>query len=212
MNDKSTMVVSRDVQLAELPRLAEIYALAFPEQLRVRLGNAVCRRYLETVMLDKDYQVCVARVDGQIVGFGILNLDAAKKPSRFWVLRSWPFVLLGFAREPLFWCRRLFNAVRGAFQRHPANGSPSGSATVSHGRNLCYLDFIGVAPEARRKGLAQMLLAQCMSIAKEREGCKVLRLTVNHANHGAVKLYEGFGFKELPHHAESNSSIYEILL
>jgi ribosomal protein S18 acetylase RimI-like enzyme len=57
-----------------------------------------------------------------------------------------------------------------------------------------------------------MLLTECLSIAKERDGCQVLRLTVNDANHAAVRLYEGFGFKKLSHHMKSNSSIYEILL
>jgi ribosomal protein S18 acetylase RimI-like enzyme len=200
------------VKLNELPRLAEIYALAFPEQLRVRLGNAVCRRYLESVILDKDCQICVARVDRQIVGFGIMNLNAARKLSRSWVLRCWPFVLLGFAREPLFWCRQLFNTACGAFQRDPVNVSPPVIAAIAPAPNLSYLDFIGVAPEARRKGLAQMLLTECLRIAKERDGCRLLRLTVSDANHAAVRLYEGFGFKRLSHHSKSNSSIYEIFL
>ena len=205
-------MIGRGVQLNELPRLAEIYALAFPEQLRVRLGSAVCRRYLKSVILDKDCQVCVARVHRQIVGFGILSLNAVKKPNRFWVLRCWPFVLLGFAREPLFWCRRLFNGARSAIRRDPAANSASALAAVPPARDLSYLDFIGVAPEVRRKGVAQMLLTECISVAKERDGCQVLRLTVNNANYAAVRLYEGFGFKRLSHHSESNSSIYEIFL
>jgi len=209
MNDKSSTMICRGVQLNELPRLAEIYALAFPNQLRVRLGKAVCRRYLESVMLDRDCQVCVARVDGQIMGFGILSLNAAKQPDRSWVLRCWPFVLLGFAREPVFWCRQLFNAAQAAFHRNPANDSPPAIPTVPPAQKVSYLDFIGVAPEVRRKRLAQMLLTECLSIAKERDGCQVLRLTVNDTNHAAVRLYEGFGFKKVSHHTKSNSSIYE---
>ena len=212
MNDKSSTVICRGVSQNELPRLAEIYALAFPEQLRVRLGKAVTRRYLESVILGKDCQVCVARVNGEIAGFGILNLNASKKSSRSWVFGCWFFVLLGFAREPLYWCRRLLNAALGIFQRQSAGERTAATDTDPTGQNHCYLDFIGVAPEARRKGLAQMLLAECLNIAKEKDGCKVLRLTVEDSNRAAVRLYEGYGFKKLSHHTESNSSIYEKFL
>lgn len=212
MDDNKATVRCRSVQLDELPRLVEIYARAFPEQLRVRLGKAVCRRCLESAMLDDDCQVCVALVDNQIAGFAIVHLTPAKKSNRFWVLRCWPFVLFSFAREPLYWCRRLLNVAFVALQRDHSNEPTDAVDILPLGQSLIYLDFIGVAPEARRKGVAQVLLTECMIIAKKTGGCQVLRLTVDDANQAAVRLYEGFGFKKVSHHAASHSSVYQIFL
>lgn len=55
------------------------------------------------------------------------------------------------------------------------------------------IDLVGVAPGARRRGLARALLRAALEAAR-REGCVEARLELSDRNEAAAMLYAGLGF------------------
>ena len=58
-----------------------------------------------------------------------------------------------------------------------------------------YLDFLGVATEFRRRGLAAQLVRAAVTELVDR-GASSIHLTVRENSHGARALYVGLGFEE----------------
>lgn len=56
-----------------------------------------------------------------------------------------------------------------------------------------HIRLLGVAPEARRRGIARMLMEHCMRVARE-HGKERLTLNTWSRNFGAQALYESMGF------------------
>jgi [ribosomal protein S18]-alanine N-acetyltransferase len=59
--------------------------------------------------------------------------------------------------------------------------------------DLAWIATIGVLPEYRRQGIAAALLQEC----ETRLGVSRIRLSVRLGNTGAIRLYEGFGYKRI---------------
>ncbi|HBX68631.1 MAG TPA: hypothetical protein DEH25_04420 [Chloroflexi bacterium] len=60
-------------------------------------------------------------------------------------------------------------------------------------QDLAWIATIGVLPEYRRQGLASALLQEC----ETRLETSRIRLSVRLGNHGAIRLYEGFGYQRV---------------
>ena len=58
-----------------------------------------------------------------------------------------------------------------------------------------YIDYLGTAPDFRRKGIAGTLIRAAV-LALSEQGAGDMNLTVREANHGARALYTGLGFDE----------------
>jgi ribosomal protein S18 acetylase RimI-like enzyme len=57
-----------------------------------------------------------------------------------------------------------------------------------------YIDFLGVEPEFRRKGVARDLVAQVTEWAAQHPYVKNISLTVSSDNEAAIGLYHSMGF------------------
>lgn len=70
-------------------------------------------------------------------------------------------------------------------------------------------------PDERRKGHAARLLQHVVEFAR-RHGCRYITLEVRRSNHGAIKLYRGFGFKPVGirpnYYVEDNEDAIVMLL
>ena len=75
-------------------------------------------------------------------------------------------------------------------------GEVVGYAVASYAGDVAELQRIGVAPEARRRGLARELLADVVRRAREDDAERVL-LEVREDNVGALAFYAAQGFSEL---------------
>lgn len=73
-------------------------------------------------------------------------------------------------------------------------GKTAGYAGMHCACGECYIDNIAVFPEYRRKGVASALLRSLIDCAKS-ENSEFLSLEVRPSNHGAIALYESFGFR-----------------
>lgn len=65
-----------------------------------------------------------------------------------------------------------------------------------HGQNAAELIYLGLAPDARGRGLGDLLLRLALSSASS-AGCEHLMLAVDSANRPATRLYERHGFRRL---------------
>lgn len=73
-------------------------------------------------------------------------------------------------------------------------------------RGEAHILNLAVHPEARRQGVASMLLGSAIEAAAA-QAADILYLEVRRSNEGAQKLYEGFGFKQVgmrPRYYEDN--------
>jgi len=76
------------------------------------------------------------------------------------------------------------------------DGSLAGYVAFDHQADGSgYLDFLGVAPEFRRRGLATALVRSAIATLQGR-GAAPIHLTVREDNHGARSLYASSGFTE----------------
>ena len=115
--------------------------------------------------------------------FGQTYAVACTFPESFWRGR------LRDAAEGVSWliCARMEGrlvGMVGAFQT---------DADLQHGRATVVGTY--VAPEVRRQGIAQRLLAALLDQLAAAEGVAVARLAVNPEQDAAVKLYLGAGFR-----------------
>lgn len=80
-----------------------------------------------------------------------------------------------------------------------ADGRPAGLVNCFEGfstfacKPLVNVHDVAVAPEFRRQGIAQMMMAQVEQIA-QRRGCCKLTLEVLQGNHGAQQMYRKLGY------------------
>lgn len=65
-----------------------------------------------------------------------------------------------------------------------------------HGQNAAELIYLGLTPEARGRGLGELLMRLALWRAGS-DGCESLMLAVDSANRPAVRLYERHGFRRL---------------
>jgi glutathione S-transferase len=64
--------------------------------------------------------------------------------------------------------------------------------------NYCWISFVFLAPEARGRGLLQLLIGEAEAAAR-RERAPELRLYVHSANARAIRAYEKLGFSDMPY-------------
>ncbi len=77
-----------------------------------------------------------------------------------------------------------------------ADGEPIGYVAFERGHDgEAYIDFLGVAPSARRQGIGGILIQAALS-AGHRLGCHQAGLTVHETNEAARSLYRNLGFEE----------------
>jgi len=73
-------------------------------------------------------------------------------------------------------------------------GETAGYIGVQEIIGECYITSIAVAPDHRRKGIAQALISAAETGAKER-GCDFITLEVRPSNKAAIALYEKNGYE-----------------
>jgi len=76
------------------------------------------------------------------------------------------------------------------------DGTPVGYVAIEHHPDgEAYIDFLGVAPEHRRRGIGRELIRAALLAGRDL-GCPRAALTVREANAGARALYASLGFTE----------------
>jgi ribosomal protein S18 acetylase RimI-like enzyme len=60
----------------------------------------------------------------------------------------------------------------------------------------CYVDYLAVDPDARRRGVGRALVAAAVTERRDRDGCTSAHLSVRVGNAGARRLYASLGFEQ----------------
>ncbi|WP_255170714.1 ribosomal protein S18-alanine N-acetyltransferase [Natrononativus amylolyticus] len=68
--------------------------------------------------------------------------------------------------------------------------------TSNYGRDIGHVKDIAVHPSRRGAGVGSTLLARALEVLASR-GARSVKLEVRDSNHGAKRLYRGFGFEPL---------------
>ena len=143
-----------------------------------RGGRRLIERSFATPGTDNSCDVVtVAEIGGRVVG------AMAAFPAPEGDVRRKRFLRVALRRRaPWFWPRIVRVAREGA------------SRAPEPPEDALYIDALATAEDARRRGVAQALLAEAERIARER-GFGALALDTTASNSGARALYERFGFE-----------------
>lgn len=77
------------------------------------------------------------------------------------------------------------------------DGEPLGYIAVeTEPEDAGFISYLGVSPEARRTGVASLLVAAACRLLRDEEGCRSVFLSVRESNTAARRLYERLGFAE----------------
>jgi ribosomal protein S18 acetylase RimI-like enzyme len=163
------------------------------EEMAIDVGFVRCQRWAATVGFAADE------------GSSALRLEIELAPPRITVrpAREDDVATIGTLHDELFagthtTGRRL---IGGSDQRHlrlvaEIDGEPAGYVAVElQPDGSGYVDYLGVAPQHRRRGLGAELVRAGVD-ALRRLGAEPIHLTVRESNHGARSLYASLGFTE----------------
>ncbi|MGD9695807.1 MAG: N-acetyltransferase family protein [Thermoleophilia bacterium] len=170
-------IVVRPAREADAPGVAAVIAQALADKYRPALGRSAARGLAGLVRRDiaevPSARYWVAEIDGRVAGGVHLSLADGATAG----------FLRALARD-VGWPR----AIRAILV----------FSLLGHGRlqrDEGYIDELGVAEWARRRGVARALLAACEGAARD-EGKRRVTLWVTINNRAARSLYEGLGFRE----------------
>jgi ribosomal-protein-alanine N-acetyltransferase len=120
---------------------------------------------------------------------GILTIAAASPEAPQWQPNAYAAYLPAEAQPPLYRIARIADADGHVLAFAAATLLLDGQ------QDLCHLDSIAVAPDARRQGLATALVGAILAWAAE-NGARHLSLEVRASNAAAIALYRRLGLHE----------------
>jgi ribosomal protein S18 acetylase RimI-like enzyme len=193
---------TRTLELADLSAVATIHMLAFRDSAVTRLGHQATRRYYEWQLIGPHDVAALGAFRGdRLAGFcfgGVFRGAMSgflRKHRAFLAMRvlTHPWLVL----NPVF-RDRLALGTRLSRQRvevgKPTSTltSPKESATPKSFGN----HTIAVDPRQQGLGVGKVLMSECEVIARQ-SGFRQMGLTVQPANHQAIRLYERLGWERV---------------
>jgi ribosomal protein S18 acetylase RimI-like enzyme len=187
----SSNVMIREIQARDLPDVAAVHMLAFPESALTLLGTEAVRRYYEWQLVGPhDVVALSAMLDSELVGFcfgGIFRgamSGFVRKNRKFLIghVLAHPYLV----RNPIF-RNRLATGAR-VLKSH---AKPAAPAPGPSNRSLNHFGILAIAVHPQRQGLGigKVLMAEAEAVAR-RQGFQEMDLTVNPTNLQAVEFYE----------------------
>ncbi len=188
----------RNLDHRDLPAIAAIHALAFPDSALTALGAETVRRYYEWQLTGPhDVSALGAFSEKEIVGFcfggifrGAMSGFLQKHRNYLaWRVATHPWLVTnplfrGRLREGLKVLRRFSKPRR-------INRQGSISKSTSFG-----ILAIAVSPEHQGRGAGRLLMVESEAIAKQK-GFEKMNLTVSPDNHHAIRFYESLGWRKV---------------
>jgi ribosomal protein S18 acetylase RimI-like enzyme len=197
--------------LADLPSVARVHVLAFPNAAVSRLGQEAVRRFYATLMAGPPgTHGFGAFVNGQLAGYCFIGVRHELEP-RFlrrnavylgWQLATHPWLLT----YPLFRDRigTAWRIVKRPFARRtPIALTARGDSVPESGGISRGIQYLVVAPEFHGKGLGEKLLLAGELYARD-QGFTQIELSVFTDNHRAIRFYERMGWRRVPATGEWN--------
>lgn len=191
----------RQLTALDLPAVAQIHVLAFPESALTKLGKEAVRRYYEWQLIGPHDALNIGVfMQEEMLGFcvgGVFRgaLGGFLEKNRSFLIRrvvTHPWLLL----NPLFRERAQF-ALSRLVKRFRPERAPSPEKLAipkpASARSFGILS-IAVAPQHRGTGAAQLLMEYSERVALER-GFTRMGLTVHPSNGRAVRFYEKMGWQ-----------------
>ena len=191
MVQTATKVVIRELQVADLPQVAAVHLMAFPESALTMLGTEAVRRYYEWQLVGPhDVVALSALLDSELVGFcfgGIFRgaMSGFVRKNRGFLIGhvlAHPYLV----RNPIF--RDRLAAGARVLKSHGKTQAPS-PRPPSQSLNYFGILAIAVHPGRQGLGIGKLLMAEAEDAAR-RQGFQEMGLTVNPGNHQAVEFYE----------------------
>jgi ribosomal protein S18 acetylase RimI-like enzyme len=198
-------VLIRRAGNSDLPAIAEIYRVSFPEMIKPRLGKRVCMRFFNEFLNHDAYRLIVASFEGDLLGFSLIHTDLSRSiDNRSWIRGSWFDLILFFFHNPLFSIKKMARLPAAVMKKRKAAPAQKPAAA---GKRSGYIAPIAVARSARGRGVGKKLLGASIAIARE-ESVDLLKLNVDRQNAGAIRIYEFMGFRKTGMIEERNEFSY----
>lgn len=210
-------LVIRPLSKAELPRVAELHALAFPESMLTALGREVLERYYAWLLEGPhDAELMGAWQGHELAGFcaagvfrgamsGFLRENRAFLVAR--VLARPSLLLRSSFRQRL----RSGVAITVRFSRRLSKlGQRSSSSAQPPPAPAFGVLSIATSPEVRGRGVGRALMLEAEARARA-QGFKRMTLTVHPENTNAVRFYQDLGWIPLQNGATWNGAMQRIL-
>jgi ribosomal protein S18 acetylase RimI-like enzyme len=188
----------RKIEAADLPSVAAIHMMAFPESALTMLGTEAVRRYYEWQLIGPhEVAGLSARVNSELVGFcfgGVFRGAMSgflHKNRKFliWRVLTHPW----FATNPIF-------RERLTFAVHILKRFGKSKAPVPHTKDPTRDSFaiLAIATDPCRQGLGvgKLLMKESEDIARKR-GFREMSLTVHPDNHRAIRFYVRLDWEKL---------------
>ena len=196
VNSMQAHMLIRKIRAEDLPDVAAVHMLAFPESALTRLGVEAVRRYYEWQLLGPHEVTALgAYVNAELVGFcfgGIFRgamSGFVRKNRKFLIgrvlARPW------LVTNPLFRSRLTAGArVLKGRAKPPTSAARHASPAPDHFGILA----IAVHPERQGLGVGKMLMREAENVAR-RYGFREMDLTVSPGNRRAVEFYESLSWR-----------------
>jgi ribosomal protein S18 acetylase RimI-like enzyme len=182
----------------DLPAVARVHLLAFPDSALTALGAEAVRRYYEWQLNGPhDVSALAAFCEDEMAGFcfgGIFRgaMSGFLQKNRdylTWRVVTHPWLVA----NPLF-RNRLINGLR-VLRRFSKSRQTNQPKPVNKKPSFGILS-IAVNPKFQGKGAGKLLMVESEAIAR-RKGFEKMNLTVSADNHQAIRFYESLGWQKV---------------
>lgn len=193
-------LVMRPIEREDLPQVADVHLLAFPDAAVSIMGHEVARRFYESLLYGPHKHVGYgAFVDGQLSGyvFGGRPTEAERDYLRSnvgylsWRLLTHPWLL--FRGRVM---NRLVLSLRVLVRLQPKT-PPKPAPSLELVEQCFGIQAIAVDPRRRRGGVGRVLLVAAEKAARK-DGLTTMLLSVHGSNQAAVKFYLSTGWYGYP--------------
>ena len=186
-----TQVLIRTLEAKDLPGVAMVHMLAFPESALTMLGTEAVRRYYEWQLVGPhDVAALSAFANGELVGFCFGGIFRGAMSG--FVRRNRKFLIGHVLAHPWLIRNQIFRdrLATGArvLKRH-AKPKASPPRLKNHNLNQFGILAIAVHPQRQGLGIGKLLMNEAEDVAR-RQGFQTMDLTVNPGNRQAVEFYE----------------------
>ena len=199
-----------EADLKEIPAIASIYKITFPEKTGSMLGQNTCEGYFTSMMDSGFYRILAAVYNGEVVGFSIIQIDRSNSIDNKlgWMLSSPVEILLFLLKNPVYLFKRGINVIKVKLRKQEKSESVNEIPDIE---KSVYLALIAVSESARGLGIGKLLLQKSIDISAETEN-KYLDLDVLKENTHAQKIYEKAGFERIAFVESRQGYIYRLVL
>lgn len=187
-------IVIGQLSLDDMPHIVEVHEASFPCSAMTRLGTGAVRRYYEWQFTGPhEAHFISAKAGGHLAGFCVCGTFRGALGG--FVSRNGFFLASKLLLQPRLLLSPEVRAASWSALRAVCRRTLSPKRDISNGglRKSFGILSIAVAPQFRRRGVGENLMARADQIAMEREFSRI-GLTVRPENVSAIRFYERLGW------------------